>query len=339
MGFIFNDYWYLLLALPLFGWLGYRVWKRSDRVLGLWFTSADVVRNWPRLRLGLRIAGFALTLVALLGPYVGEAEQDIQVMGRDVYFLVDMSASMNATDVPPSRLSKVKQSLKRLVRELKGERMGLILFTNFAYVQCPLTNDFRALEMYIDILETNQFANTGTNLREALVRVAKRFEEDEGTSPDASRTVVLLTDGEDFGEPYQSALNKLKEMNVRIIPVGVGTAQGAKVPQLNDDGKVVGYMRDDKGNDAVSTLNQAALQELADDYGTAYVQLSGPKDDLTLVYQQIKNQSATASESKQQLTEHSVYQWVLIPAIACLLASLVLLPVRKPLVQPKQQGL
>jgi Ca-activated chloride channel family protein len=300
---------------------------KSTQLIQKWFDKDKIKNNYIGLKLLLRAGALTGIIVALAGPFWGAKQLSSLTLGREIYFLVDVSASMNVQDVRPSRLKKVKQELKKLVYAFRGERMGLIVFTNYAYVQCPLTTDYKALQMFLEILETSQFGNTGTDLRAALNSAAERFEQ-QNSSAKISRYIVLFSDGEDYGGRFQSAINRLKDMGVKIIPVGVGTLKGGEVPEFDSKGMVTGYKKDASGQVVISKLKEDVLKLLASEFRTPYITLDSDAENLAGLAQQLKNLPAGRLENRNQMVENNLYQWVLLISIVCLAVSLFLRPRR-----------
>ncbi len=328
MRFAFPEYgwWMILLLIVLIALV--IIFGRANQHLLAWFRKNEFTFHLPWVKLILRGLGTGFLGVALLGPYWGRREQKVNVLGREIYFLLDVSASMNAEDLKPSRLEKAKQDLKRMVQELKGDKMGLIVFTSHAYVQAPLTNDVSLLLMFIDLVKSDQFANTGTDFRVALLRAFERFDEVEKAQGKVSRAIVLISDGENFGEEYQSVVDRLKEANIQLYCVGIGTPTGAMVPNLVY-GKKNGYKQNPDGTSAISKLEDESLKALADEFGTLYQPIDQQIKDLKPVTEQVKLQSAALMDTRTEQVNNNRFQWFLLPAILMLAISMWLMPFKR----------
>ncbi|HEX2901386.1 MAG TPA: VWA domain-containing protein, partial [Bacteroidia bacterium] len=146
------DYWPFVFALLPLGVLIGLVYYKSRKAIRIWFAPEDYGFFLPEVKLAMRgIAAFCL-LVALVGPYWGRTEQEVPIRGREVYVLIDVSASMTCEDIQPSRLQKVKREVKKMIGQMNGDRVGLIVFTSDAYVQCPLTSDLNAANLFLDLV-------------------------------------------------------------------------------------------------------------------------------------------------------------------------------------------
>ena len=328
MNLAFSEYlsWTLLVIPAII--LLFLVFNRSEKVILNWFKPSEVLLHTPVLKFGLRSLGFILLAVALIGPYWGRMEQKVNVLGREVYILLDVSGSMNAEDLKPTRLEKVKQELRKMVESLKGDKIGLIVFTSHAYVQCPLTTDYKAVKLFIDLLKTDQFANTGTDFRSGLGMTLDRFINIEKTMDKITRSIIIISDGEDFGDNYASILDRLKDNNIKVFPVGIGTLEGAPVPDM-DYGKKIGYKTNKDGTPAVSRLKEEALVELAGEFGTQYHKIDEQIDDLRPVTEQIKLLSASVLNSKIEQVKNNRYQYFLALGLICFTLSMFWMPIRR----------
>ncbi|NOY22291.1 MAG: VWA domain-containing protein [Acidobacteria bacterium] len=216
------------------------------------------------------LLALSLLIVSLASPRYGVALEHGKRKGRDIFLVVDVSRSMNARDLKPSRLAVTKQMIYDLLLQLKNDRVGIIVFAGDAFIQCPLTTDYEAVAMFIDGIDTDMTSAAGTDLGRALDMAATSFQENSG----GYRTVVVFSDGEDFGGNVDSAVRKLKENGVIVFTVGVGSAAGAPVPEINPDGTVGGYKQDETGETVISKLNVKALGEIANDTGGGFFHAS-----------------------------------------------------------------
>ncbi|MEM7657992.1 MAG: VWA domain-containing protein, partial [Bacteroidota bacterium] len=285
-------------------------------------------RNYPLLKLGLRGLGFILLFIAMLGPYWGTKEESTTMSSREIYLLLDVSASMNAQDVMPSRLDKAKQTLTELIRQMKGEKIGLILFTEQAYVQCPLTRDHQAVQLFLELAQPQQFTQTGTQFRSALAVAMDRFINVDKTSQKIGRGIVLVSDGEDFGDKYVSLVERLKGANITVFPLGVGTYEGAPIPHFANDSRD-GFKRYEDGTMAISRLVEDDLRSMADEFGTDYLHLDDPFLDVGMLREQIYERTASPVETSSEEISNNTYQLFVFLSVVCLLLSMFMMPIRQ----------
>lgn len=327
MKFAFPEYWVWMLGVPVSLGILFLVYKRVSQISATWFSPDQYARSYPFTKFTLRALGFLMLFMALIGPYWSTSEQQINILGREIYILLDVSGSMNCRDVQPSRLERAKQELKKVISHLKGDKIGLILFTESAYVQCPLTPDHEAVKLFIDLAKTDQYAQTGTQFRRALTRALERFRNTPQVDEKVSRAIILISDGEDFGDSYASLIERLKRSNVKVFPVGVGTYAGGPIPESADDEN--NFKRRKDGTMVVSRLIDENLKEIAQTFGTEYLRISQPTDDLVALETQIYNMTASPLEASIEQVENNRFQAVLFIAVLLLLASLFLMPIRK----------
>ena len=262
------------------------------------------------LKMILRSTYFLLLLIALLGPSFGAAKKEIKTTGKDILVAVDLSQSMNATDVQPSRLEKVKMDLPRLLQNFNSDRIGLLIFSSEAFVQCPLTFDQSALELYTRTLNTNLVPHAGTDLAAPLELALKNFQEEKTQlSKQASRVLVLISDGEDFGEGLRAPIRELEKANVHVFAVGVGSAEGSTIPAGSS------YKRDSEGKKIISKLNADGLQEIANRTGGQYFEISARASEVSKLISAINNVKSDVRQSRLIDVKANKYFYPLLAAL------------------------
>ena len=279
---------------------------------------------WWKLPLRLLVAG--LLLVAAFGPSLGTTRKQVRSTGKDVWVVVDASRSMDAQDVRPSRLERVKAALPGLLATAGADRVALIAFAGDAELRCPLTFDQTALLLYVATLQTGQVAQGSTDLGAALdtVRAAVRAEAaSQPTSGGNSPVVVLITDGEDFGDRAtdRALLAGLARDHVPVMVLGVGTPAGAPVPGARrpDD--------DDTPGPPISRLRPDVLRPIAEATGGRYFELSDYRDETRELATALAGLRGQVREVKLLRVAANKYQYPLILALALLMVD-VLVTVR-----------
>ncbi|MEQ9304534.1 MAG: VWA domain-containing protein, partial [Marinoscillum sp.] len=165
------------------------------------------------IKFGVRTLYFLLILAALLGPSFGDTSREIKSVGKDIFVCIDLSESMNAFDIQPSRLEKVKFELKNIVEAFSSDRIGLIMFSNEAFMQCPLTYDNNALNLFIQALNTSLVPNSGTDFGPPLEMALKKLSDGESSvTQQKSKIIVLISDGEDFGEETDQVAEEIESV-------------------------------------------------------------------------------------------------------------------------------
>ena len=271
-------------------------------------------------KLIIRISYCSLMLFALLDPSFGEMKKEIQAVGKDIYFAVDLSLSMNAQDIQPSRLEKTKFELKKLVKAFNSDRLGLIIFSSDAFLQCPLTFDNSAISLFINSLNTGLISNAGTDFTPPLRMALKKHEDlnNQIRTKQKSKIIILVSDGEDFGEETEVIANQIKDKGIKLFTLGVGTHKGSKILQ--------GYKhkRDKKGNDVVSKLNSEALKKLSKLTGGKYFELSKNRNDISRLINSINNIEGEFRSSKKIDVAANKYYYFLFVALAFMLIDIII---------------
>ncbi|MDX2247495.1 MAG: VWA domain-containing protein [Bacteroidia bacterium] len=324
----FPEYWIWMLGLPVTLGIIYLVYRRVSYITETWFSPEQYERSLPLIKLGLRMGGFILLFIALLGPYIGGRDQKQNFLGREIFIVLDVSGSMNAEDIKPSRLSFAKRELKELVSNLEGDKIGLILFAEYAYVQCPLTLDRRAVNLFLDMAESGQFAQTGTQFRSALAVAMDRFQNGSGQKGNQTQAIILVSDGEDFGDNYVSLIERLKQAGIMVYTVGVGTYEGAPIPHIVENRKA-GYKRYEDGALAISRLVDNGLEALSEAFGTNYVKINQPGKDLFPLEKQVRALTSSPIAASMNKVENNQYQAFLFLALLLLMGSMFIMPIRK----------
>ena len=259
----------------------------------------------------LRVTFFTLLIISLLGPNFGIKEEKVEVVGKDIMIAVDLSESMNANDIQPSRIEKVKFEIKKIVDEFSGDRIGIIMFSGEAFVQCPLTYDKNALNLFVETLNTGLVPNSGTDFGPPLeLGLSKLQDENSGDNDFKSKIIILFSDGEDFGEDTDKSIEKIKENSLKLFSVGIGTDEGSKI--LDDFGN---FKKDNEGNDVITKLNSSSLRETADKTGGKYYEISKNKNEINQMITEIKNIKGDIIDQQTSKISENKYFYFLLSAL------------------------
>ncbi len=216
----------------------------------------------PALQAALYGAALLLFALALAQPQCGSRAELAKRRGIDVVVALDASKSMLARDVLPSRLERAKLELSGLLDELKGDRVAIVVFAGDAFIQCPLTSDYAAAKLFLRAIDPEQMQQGGTDIGGALLLAKQVLENADRGSKD--RVVVLLSDGEDLSGQVGPAASALREAEIRVFAVGIGSDTGEPIPIVNKNGEVTGYKKDANGETVLTRLDRAALASLAE---------------------------------------------------------------------------
>ena len=242
----------------------------------------------------LRTLYFGLILISLLGPSFGDATREIKTVGKDIFICIDLSQSMNATDVQPSRLEKIKFELKKIVEAFNSDRIGLIMFSSEAYMQCPLTYDNNALNLFIQTLNTNMVPNYGTDFGPPLKMATEKLVSDDTIiTRSKSKITILISDGEDFGKDTEEVAEQLKAEDISLFTLGTGTKKGSKIPTKN------GNKKDREGKEVITQLKSSSLEKLAKNTGGEYFEINESRNDVARLINAINNVEGEVRDSKK----------------------------------------
>ncbi|MCE6987514.1 VWA domain-containing protein [Dyadobacter sp. CY323] len=269
------------------------------------------------IKLFLRSITFSLLIISLLGPSFGEAERDIQAKGKDIFLIVDLSKSMDAADVTPSRLEKVKFEINRFIQNERSNRIGIIIFSNEAFIHVPLTYDNAALELFIQSLQTDLLPTSGTNVCGAAELAYNKLM----NVPDPTgraKIMVLFTDGEsDFG--CSNALyNNLRRFGIGVYAVGVGTKIGISIQQ---NGKP---LMDKKDRLVISALDENFLKTLTSASRGSYYELNNTKNDIPRLINDIDQAEGTLVDSRTITVVSNKYYYFLGAALILILFDVLI---------------
>jgi len=330
MNFLFGIHWEQpwILALvpvaPLLAWLVFRGKVgpggslRLPRVLRRWAGARAVMdrpaakRRATGLWLGL---GSALALTALARPQWGNLEETVFDQSREVLIALDLSASMLAEDVKPTRLARAKLLIGALLDELQGERVGLAVFAGTAFLQVPMSSDYEIMRDILTGLDPSYLPQAGTDYT-GMLRVAT---EAFGQSSAADRFLIVLSDGEAHDPGWKAALEELKKKKVKVISLGIGTAAGALLPDSQG-----GVMKDERGAAVLTRLEPSTLEALASETGGAYREASNWVDIKDLLQETIEQGKAGEFSKTREARQAERFQWALAPAVFLLALSLAL---------------
>ncbi len=308
------QYLYLVWILPAMILVAVYGFRNKARRLASFADPALWARLVPGLsrrrqilRVLLVLAAVALFLVALLRPRWGYHWEEVRRKGVDLVVAVDLSRSMLAGDVPPSRLERAKREIADLLDMLQGDRVGLVAFAGASFLQCPLTLDYGAFRLFLDALGPDLIPIPGTAIGRAIETALEAYDPSRRTS----RALLLITDGEDHEGKVEEAAEKAKQMGVRIYAIGIGSDQPAPVP-LEDGGG--DFQKDRAGQVVMTRLSEPLLQKIALSTGGAYVRSVSGDMDLRKIYQEEireKLETAELASGKKRKWEER-FQWFLL---------------------------
>ncbi len=303
----------LLVLMAAYGW-----WRRRALgVVGAPESMRRMLPGWSGLRFwvknGLLLVGLVLLALAWANPQRGAKKQTVMQKSADVFIALDISQSMLAEDVAPSRLELAKSFARKLVRVLQGERIGLIFFAGDAFLQMPLSTDYAAADMFLASASPDLISAQGTAIPLAIDLATRSF----GAEPGGGRALVLITDGENHDEDAVSRAEQAYNDGIILFTVGAGTATGGPIPIGGASGGVE-YKRDE--NDAVvrTRMDESLLRDLALRGGGATYRLSQGDAALDAIRREVGRLQKREMEVRSFSEFESYFQWFLLPAFLLL---------------------
>jgi len=269
--------------------------------------------------------GLFFLTVALAGPKIGTEVREIKRQGIDMLVALDLSASMNAEDVRPSRLSKSKFEISRLIERLRGDRVGLIVFTGEAYLQSPMTLDYSALRLFLDIADTEQMPSSATDFKSAMETALDAFQALEDNGNEAAKVLLIISDGEDHGQSYDEALTELVGENILIYTLGVGTNEGTTIP-LYEEGsdRLIGYKRDNNGQVVTTKLQSQTLRNIANKGNGEYYSIERGNDGIDAFLARMDELEKGEFASQEYADYKNQYQWMGVLALLFIVVSVIM---------------
>jgi Ca-activated chloride channel family protein len=282
--------------------------------------AEDASRSKRLVKFIVLLSAVACLLIALADPRIGTRLEDVKQEGVDIFIALDVSLSMKSEDIKPNRLEKAKFEVRNLVSRLGGDRIGLIIFAGQAFTQFPLTTDYSAASMFLDIVDVDAVPVPGTDIGSAIERAVESFDFEETTT----KVLVIITDGENTeGDAFDAAEDAAKK-GVLIYTIGLGSPTGAPIPVYNAAGQQVDFKRDRGGAVVISKLDEASLQKLASIGSGKYFRGTNAQDELDEIYKNINALQKKEFGVKQFTDYEDRFQFFLVPAILLLLAEVLM---------------
>lgn len=280
----------LLLLIPLMMILRRRKEKKQAQKLSEYINESALKRMFPegersnyRLKQIFFMIAFLSLILASAGLRVGSGLKELKQEGMDVIVALDLSSSMTAQDMTPSRLDRSRYEIKRLISMLTGDRIGLVGFAGVSYLQCPLTSDYRTAGMMLEMMDETLLPIQGTAFSEAIAISMNAFPDDV----QAHKAIVIVSDGEDHEQEIDEAVQKARNAGIIIYTLGVGTMKGAPIPIMDKNGKISDYKRDEDGHVITTVLQENVLRNIARSTGGKYFQVGVDRNPIEAIYDDI----------------------------------------------------
>ena len=327
MRFATPEYLHVLWLIPAFAlifWQAARARRRGADRFGERELVAKLSRSVSRWRQNAKLMMILLALtclgLAVARPQIGTHAVPVKAEGIDLVFALDTSLSMLAEDIKPNRLTRAKHEMSALMDKLRGDRVGIVIFSGASFIQCPLTFDYSAAKMFLESVNTNSISVPGTALESAIRTALRAF---ENSPPNSAKVIVALTDGESHDGDALKAAEDAEKAGVKIYAIGIGSEKGELIPLRDEQGNLSGYKKDRDGNVVMTKLDQLTLEKIAALTNGQFYHVSSGGIELEKIYGEIANMAKTERETQLVMRYEEQYQYFVGAALLLLAAELL----------------
>jgi Ca-activated chloride channel family protein len=322
-----SDYLYLLYFIPLISIAFWFIVQKQKKILEK-FASVNLhSKLFPQrsvakiyIKFMVLVLAMSILIIALANPQIGTKIEEVKQVGIDVFILLDVSKSMAAEDIKPSRIEKAKFEIGRLIQRLQGDRIGMVVFAGQAYIQFPLTTDYAAANLLLNAVDLNSVPQPGTAIGPAIDLALKSFRFEDETK----KAIIVITDGEDHEGAIESVTDEAKSKGVLIYTIGFGTIAGVPIPFYNERGNQAGYKKDREGNIVLTKLNEDILKQISEKTDGKYYRGSNTRDDLENIYNDLAQIEQTEYGSKRITNFEDRFYYFLLAGILLLIGEFLI---------------
>jgi len=317
-------YLWLVPAVLAFYVFSHNLWKKrvhrlvQDEILLSKLIEGHRKGEWLVRAILMTFAVLCFVL-AFARPQWGDEKRTAQRKGVDIIFMVDTSLSMLAEDIKPNRVGKSKFEIETFIRNLRGDRVGMVTFAGSGFLQTPMTLDHAAFLLFLDAVQVGFLPDPGTSLVQAIHLAIRAFPQKELKY----KALILFTDGEDHEGGIEKAIEEAKEANVRIYCIGLGTAEGEPIPLKNEKGERSGFKKDRSGQMVLTRLNQPLLERLAKETGGIYLPATPGEKEVDIILKHLRGWGEQQFAEKMIVEREDQYQVFLIFALIFLVAEML----------------
>ncbi len=326
-----NRLWLLSVILLLnIAWILNRIWR--NKALNN-FAKIETIHHihagYSNFRSSVKYfsfrTAFGLLIIASANPQYGENEKTVESKGIDIMIALDISRSMMAEDIVNnySRLDLAKLAIGKLMNELRGDHVGIVVFAGEAYKQLPLTPDYHVAKLFLKSIGTDMISSQGTDIGNAIDLCMSSFDLEKNTN----KAILIMSDGEDHEEMAFNAANDASNQNVVICTIGMGTDKGVPIP-VYKRGKKIGNKKDKENSTVLTKLNEENLIQIAQAGNGTYTRAQGLNLNLRKIVDRLNAIERTTLKKEKYSTYDDQFQWFLIPAFILLFLELIILEKR-----------
>lgn len=273
------------------------------------------------------LIALAFLIVSLANPKMGTKLETVKRQGVDIVFALDVSKSMLAEDIAPSRLDKAKQIITRIIDQLGSDRVGIIIYAGNSYPLLPITTDHAAAKMFLQNANPDMVSSQGTAINEAIERAITYFDNNEQTN----RFLFIVSDGEDHEENTISTAQEATKQGIKIYTVGVGTEKGGPIPIQSIGG--ITYKKDNEGEVVITQMKEQVLRDIANEGNGKYINGNKTQETIDFIENLLIKADKSEFETKQFSDYKDQFQWFIGLGLLFLIIDVLLLEKKTKWVQ------
>ena len=306
---------FLLIILIAILFIFDRVWKTKTQKLfflkpNLERLSPNISSLKPIIKTFIILIGTSMLIIAMVNPKIGTKIETFQRLGVDIVFAVDVSKSMLAEDITPSRIEKSKQLVSQVINNLGGDRIGIVAYAGKAFPQLPLTTDYSSAKMFLQNMNTDMLSSQGTAIDEAIKLSSTFFDQDQSTE----RLLFIVSDGEDHNDLSFDMADLAAKNNITIYSIGVGTEKGSPIP-IKKNGIVMSYKKDINGEVVITKLNKNYLEKISDKTGGKFIEGSVTDDVINDVIKILEKTEKKEFDTQKFSEFQDQFQWFIFAGL------------------------
>ena len=292
---------YFLLLIPLLVLLYILIIRKRKQAISQ-FGDINVISQLmpsvsnirPVFKFSILLLALSFLIIGLANPQIGSKVEKVKRSGVDLVITLDVSNSMLAEDIKPSRLERAKQAIMKLIDKLEDDRIGVIVFAGKAYTQLPITSDYGAAKLFVSTVTTNMIPTQGTSIGAAIELADKSF---DFKMTGKNKAIIIITDGENHEDDAIAAAKEEAKKGVFVHTLGMGLPDGAPIP-IYEDGKLTGYKKDNEDNTVITKLDETMLQQIAAAGNGIYIRANNTEVGLNVIMKEIAKMEKKEFESK-----------------------------------------
>jgi Ca-activated chloride channel family protein len=282
--------------------------ENRDAVFNAKSVKKDVLKQ------ALLWAAFLFAILGFAGPQLGSRLEEVKQVGIDIVICLDVSRSMRAEDLKPDRLEYAKREVSSLMKQLQGDRIGLVVFAGDAFVQIPLTNDYSAAGLFLNAINEHTVPVQGTALAKAISTAGDSFDPQAKTK----KAIIIISDGEDHEGNLQAAIDDAKSKQIVIYTIGIGSPLGSPIPIYTEDGNRAGFKNDESGKTVLTAVNETMLSDIANQAGGKYYLTNAGSQELEAIHGELSGLEKSEFGMKKITGYEDKFYYFLIPAFLLL---------------------